>query len=196
MYVREYSSSKKEWEEQMDTGDTELLELIKLKDTSALDIFYRRYENIIYRFSLKKLNNEFDASDIVNTVMLEVWNTAHRFEGRSKVSTWLIGIANHRIIDLLRKRKHGEVDIDEAVDISDENIDMHKVIESIETRRFIDDCLSNLGGDHKQAMQLLFFSDASYEEIADALDCPIGTVKSRIFHAKTALKKCLEKRMA
>jgi RNA polymerase sigma-70 factor (ECF subfamily) len=179
----------------MDTCDTELLERIKMKDTSALDTFYRRYENLIYRFSLKKLNNESDASDIVNTVMLEVWNTAHRFEGRSKVSTWLISIANHRIIDLLRKFRIKEVDIDVVIEIADEHIDMHKVVESLETRHFIDECLSNLGSDHKQAMQLLFFSDASYEEISVELDCPIGTVKSRIFHAKMALKKCLERQM-
>ncbi|MGH1439069.1 MAG: RNA polymerase sigma factor [Cellvibrionaceae bacterium] len=174
--------------------DIELLNGIKNKDMASMEAFYRLYENIVYRFSMKKLNNEFDASDIVNTVMLEVWNTAHRFEGRSKISTWLIGIANHRIIDLLRKKKKGEVDIDEASGISDDSVDMQKVVEASQTRRFIDFCLEKLSGDHKQVLQLLFFNEASYEEISDALECPIGTIKSRLYHAKTLLKKCLEKR--
>lgn len=178
----------------MNTEEIALLEGIKQKKMASMEAFYRLHENFIYRFSLKKLNNEFDASDIVNTVMLEVWNTAHRFEGRSKVTTWLIGIANHRIIDLLRKRKQGEVDIDEAVNISDESIDMQKVIEISQTRRFIDYCMDKLSGDHKQVMLLLFFNEASYEEISEALECPIGTIKSRLYHAKLLLKKCLEKR--
>jgi len=150
------------------TDDIELLNGIKNKDMTSMEAFYRLHENTIYRFSLKKLRNEFDASDIVNTVMLEVWNTAHRFEGRSKVTTWLIGIANHR--------------------------DMQKVVEISQTRRFIDFCLEKLSGDHKQVLQLLFFNEASYDEISEALGCPVGTIKSRLHHAKTLLKKCLEKR--
>lgn len=179
----------------MNSDDIDLINGIKARNVSSMEALYRRYENTIYRFSLKKLNNEFDASDIVNTVMMEVWNTAHRFEGRSKVSTWLFGIANHRIIDLLRKRKHQEVDIDEAVEVLDDDIDMQKVVEVSQTRRFIDYCLSKLSGDQKQVLQLLFFNDASYEDISDALECPVGTVKSRIYHAKLAIKKCLEKRV-
>lgn len=176
------------------TDDIELLNGIKNKDMTSMEAFYRLHENTIYRFSLKKLRNEFDASDIVNTVMLEVWNTAHRFEGRSKVTTWLIGIANHRIIDLIRKRKKDEVDIDEASNISDDSVDMQKVVEISQTRRFIDFCLEKLSGDHKQVLQLLFFNEASYDEISEALGCPVGTIKSRLHHAKTLLKKCLEKR--
>ena len=176
----------------MNIDDTVLLERIKHKDSDALEIFYRRHENLVYRFSLKKLDNTFDASDIVNTVMLEVWNTAHRFEGRSKVTTWLVSIANFRIIDLLRKRKHNEVDINETSDIADENTDMQNVVETAQKRNFIDHCLKKLKGEQQQAMELLFFSEFSYSDISEALACPVGTVKSRIYHAKLALKKCLE----
>jgi len=71
---------------------------------------------------------------------------------------------------------------------------MHKVVEVSQTRRFIDFCLEKLSGDHKQVLQLLFFNEASYEEISEALECPVGTIKSRLHHAKTLLKICLEKR--
>lgn len=181
----------------MDNDDIQLLNGIKSKDMAAMEGFYRRHENLIYRFALKKLNNEFDASDIVNTVMMEVWNTADRFEGRSKVSTWLVGIASHRIIDLIRKRKADHVDIDEVEPIPDTSAesDMQKVLAASQTRRFIDDCLAKLSGDHKQVLQLLFFQEANYEDIAQALACSLGTVKSRIYHAKQLLKKCLEKRI-
>jgi len=182
----------------MEQDDITLLKRIGNREMAAVEVFYRRYENSLYRFSLKKLNNEFEAAEIVNTVMLEVWNTAERFEGRSKVSTWLFGIANHRIIDHMRKRKHNHVPIDEIDPIVDEKdvVDMHKVVAAAQTRRFIDDCLSKLSGEHKQVMELLFFQEESYEEIAVSMACSIGTVKSRIYHAKKLLKLCLEKRLA
>jgi len=181
----------------MGQDDVALLKRIGDKEMAAVEILYRRYEKTLYRFAIKKLNNELDAAEIVNTVMLEVWNTAARFEGRSKVSTWLIGIANHRIIDHMRKQKSNHVAIDEVDAIADEkdSIDMHKVVSAAQHRRFIDDCLRKLSGEHKQAMELLFFKEATYEEIATSMSCSTGTIKSRIFHAKKLLKKCLEKRI-
>jgi len=179
----------------MEDNDTKLINGIKSKNIEAMEAFYRRYENSIYCFSIKKLNNEFDASDIVNIVMMEVWNTAHRFKGESKVSTWLLGIANHRIIDLLRKRKRKTIDIDDTPDITDESVNMNKVIEASQNSRFIKYCLKKINAEQQQVLQLLFFNEATYEEISDVISCPIGTVKSRIYHAKNAIKKCLEKRI-
>ena len=177
----------------MADDDLQLLEGIKNQQQASLEAFYRKYENSVYRFALSKLNNSFDASDIVNEVMMEVWKNAHRFEGRSKISTWLLGIAHHKIIDLFRKRKKNEVDIDEANDIEDGSFDMEQVLQGIENSKFIQKCLERLKGDHKQAVHLLFFKDYSYDEIAEVIDCPVGTVKSRIHHAKVSLKKCLQK---
>ena len=177
----------------MPEDDLQLLEGIKNQKQSSLEAFYRNYENSVYRFALSKLNNTFDASDIVNEVMLEVWKSAHRFEGRSKVSTWLLGIAHHKIIDLLRKRKNNTVDIDDAPDVADDSFSMEQVMEGAENGTFIQKCLSKLKGDHKQAVHLLFFKDYSYEEISEVIECPVGTVKSRIHHAKISLKKCLQK---
>ncbi|MFK7815057.1 MAG: RNA polymerase sigma factor [Gammaproteobacteria bacterium] len=177
----------------MADDDLQLLEGIKNQQQASLEAFYRKYENSVYRFALSKLNNSFDASDIVNEVMMEVWKNAHRFEGRSKVSTWLLGIAHHKIIDLFRKRKKNEVDIDEANDIADDSFNMEQVLQGIENSKFIQKCLERLKGDHKQAVHLLFFKDYSYDEIAEVIECPVGTVKSRIHHAKVSLKKCLQK---
>ena len=175
--------------------DDALLQRIGEKEIAAMEILYRRYENMVYRFALKKLNNEFEAAEIVNTVMLEVWNSASSFAGRAKVSTWLIGIAHHRIVDLLRKRKSSHVSIDDIEPMVDtrDNADMLKVVAAGQARWLIDICLERLSGDHKQVMQLLFFMEQTYEEIATAMACSIGTVKSRVFHAKKQLKQCLQK---
>lgn len=175
--------------------DSALMERIARKEIAAMEVLYRRYENTVYRFALKKLKNEFEAEEIVNTVMLEVWNTAGAFNGRSKVSTWLYSITHHRIIDLIRKRKPNDISIDEIEPVVDtrNDADMLKVVAAGQTRWLIDFCLEKLSGDHKQVLQLLFFMEQTYEEIATIMACSIGTVKSRVFHAKKLLKQCLQK---
>ena len=82
----------------MTQEDRELLQRMAEGDQSALDAFYRAYEGRVYRFIRSKLNDSFDASDVLNEVMFEVWRNAGRFEGRSSVSTWVLGIAHHKTI--------------------------------------------------------------------------------------------------
>ena len=87
------------------SGDPkDLLQRIADGDEDALGAFYRLFEGRIYRFALSRLNDVFDAADILNEVMFEVWRGAARFEGRSAVSSWVLGIAHHKTIDRLRKR--------------------------------------------------------------------------------------------
>lgn len=179
----------------MEGEDIALLKRISDKEMVAMESFYRRHENSVYRFALKKLNNEFEAAEIVNTVMLEVWNSAARFEGRSKVLTWLIGIAHHRIIDLMRKRKQNHVTVDDAEPILDEtdDADMEKIVFAAQTRDVINHCLNKLSGDHKQIIEMLFYQEATYQEMAESIGCSVGTIKSRVHHAKKSIKHCLER---
>lgn len=176
-------------------SDEELLKRIANKEMTAIEQLYRRHENALYRFALTKLGNEADAADIVNTVLIEVWNTALRFEFRSKVSTWMFGIANHRIIDLLRKRRADHEDDFSLVDISDSAPEMTAVLSAAQDKATLNYCLSKLKPEHKQAIELLFFRDCSYEEIGEIMDCAKGTIKSRVHHAKLTLKECLSRRL-
>jgi len=171
--------------------DILLIDRISKKDMRAMEVFYRRHQNGLYRFCVKKIGNEADANDIVNKVMMEAWNSADRFEGRSKVSTWLFSIANFRIIDLLRSKKQETVDIDDEYDLADD-IELDAETWEDQLRQYILSCLKTLKADYQQMMELIFFQDAAYEEVAAILNCPNGTIKSRVFHAKKALKRCLE----
>jgi RNA polymerase sigma-70 factor (ECF subfamily) len=176
--------------------DSHLLKRVGEKDTTAMELFYKRYETMVYRFAFKKLNNEFEAAEIVNTVMLEVWNRP-TFEGRSKVSTWLMSITHHRVIDLLRKRKAEHVDIDSIPHAEELRVehDVQKIVSSEQTLDLIGECLQKLSGDQKQVLELLFFQESTYNEIAKSMNSSVGTVKSRVHHAKKLLKLCLSKRL-
>jgi RNA polymerase sigma-70 factor (ECF subfamily) len=174
--------------------DRVLVQRIANGDESALKAFYQKHENKIYNFAYARLNDSFDASDVVNEVMLEIWKNAYRFEGRSKATTWFFGIAHHKVVDKLRKRGHRTmVALDERLE--DDSVDMAAVIEAARNSEHVKHCMQKLSDEHRQVIHMAFFQDLGYPEISEIADCPLGTVKSRIFHAKAALKKCLEIRM-
>jgi RNA polymerase sigma-70 factor (ECF subfamily) len=178
----------------------DLLKKIAAGQQSALESFYQLYEPRVYRYALSKLNDSFEAADTLNEVMMEVWKYAERFEGRSKVSTWLLGITHHKVYDRLRKRKKSnlEDDIDDFSNhLTDANqVNMEQVLAGADDADMIQNCMKKLSGSHREVIHLAFFEDMHYQEIAQVSDCPEGTIKTRVFHAKQALKKCLARLMA
>ena len=89
----------------MSQNDVHLLKKISEGDEKAFADFFRLYEKRLHRFITLKLNDFHEASDILNETFLEVWRKAATFEGRSKVSTWVFGIAYYKTMDRLRKKK-------------------------------------------------------------------------------------------
>ncbi len=174
---------------------TTLLRRIASGSEQALKEFYQIFHSSVYSFALKLLKDPVDAAEILNEVMVEVWRCAERFEGRSKARTWVMGITHHKIVDQLRRRgRHKTEEIDP--DIPDENTSVVlDAIVSAENARFIRFCMEKLSDAHRQVVHLTFFEDFSYPEIAQILNCPLGTLKTRMFHAKQLLKKCLARLM-
>ncbi|MEX0582395.1 MAG: sigma-70 family RNA polymerase sigma factor, partial [Sneathiella sp.] len=117
------------------------------------------------------------------------------FEGRSKVSTWLFGIAYFKTVDFMRKRKLVLVDDDQFLDIVDESDDAMACLLSKEKGDHVRFCLETLKLAQRSVMELAFFEDMSYGDIAKVVDCPENTVKTRMFHAKQAMKNCLSSRL-
>lgn len=178
-----------------DTEGKELLLKISQGNERAMADFYRLYENRLYKFIKVKLNDSFEASDILNETFLEVWRKAGTFEGRSKVSTWLFGIAYYKTMDRLRKKKPILIDEENFPEIVDESADAMACMLSDERGSHVKHCLETLSESHRAVMQLAFFEDMAYGEIAAIVDCPENTVKTRMFHAKQAMKHCLQGRM-
>ena len=178
-----------------DIDGAQYLKKIGDGDEKAMADFYRLYENRLYKFILSKLNDSFEASDILNETFLEVWRKANTFEGRSKVTTWLFGIAYYKTMDRLRKKKPMLIDEDNFPEIVDETPDAMSCLLESESGAHVKHCLETLKDAHRTVMQLSFYDDMTYGEIAKIVDCPEGTVKTRMFHAKEAMKHCLQERM-
>ena len=174
-----------------DEHNIALLRRIAAGSEQALSEFYQTFHSSVYAFALKLLKDPVDAAEILNIVIMEVWCCAKRFEGRSRVRTWLMGITHHKIIDKLRKRgKHKTEEIDPNIPDENSSIVLDAIV-SAENAMFIRRCMEKLSDAHSQVVHLTFFEDLSYPEIAQILNCPLGTVKTRMFHAKQLLKKCL-----
>ncbi len=177
----------------METDGKRLLDKIATGDEQALADFYHLFEDRIYRYAHARLNDPFTAADILNEVMLEVWKQAARFEGRSKLSTWLLGITRYKVLDRLRQRQRQPEQQQTDERLADDGPSHDTLIASAEDAEYLRHCLEKLPEAQREVMHLAFFEDLGYRDIASLIDCPEGTVKSRVFHAKEALKRCLSR---
>lgn len=161
---------------------------------SALENFYRHYHAQVMQFALRLVGNAADAAEITNESMLEVWRSAAGFAGGSKVRTWLFGIVNHRAIDLMRRRRRLQSDdLDELVDDSP-SCHIADVVGGAQDAGHVRECVKQLPDRQKAVVHLAFFEGLSYPEVAEALHVPVGTVKTRVMHAKLRLQQCLSER--
>ena len=173
------------------TDDAALLTRIADGDREALGALYRAYEKRLFRFIRSRLNDPFASADILHDVFLEVWRSAGRFEGRSKVQTWIFGIAHRKVIDRYRAGARVSL-IDEIPDTADDAPDPEACLAAGQEADQVRHCIEGLSADHATAIRLTFYEDMSYPQIAEVTGTAEGTIKTRVFHAKKLLMRCLE----
>lgn len=176
----------------MSENDKILLTGIVAGDEKAMRQFFNLYANDVYRYVMSRCADSNLAGDILNLVMLEVWRQADAFQARSKVTTWLIGIARHKLIDHYRREKrHVHDELNET--IPDNAPVSEQLVGAAQNAKWVKHCLDNIGRTQREIIHLAFYADMAYPEIAEIIECPVGTVKSRMFHAREALRRCLDK---
>lgn len=180
MSVNEYSQ----------LNDKQLLALVAEGTRPALRELYGRYAGSVGSFVKNWLGDPMEAQDIVHETMLEVWRSAGRFQGRSTVKTWLFTIARNKSIDRNRKLSRTVLQ-EEEPDIVDETPNPEAVSVAFQDAERVRACIETLSPQHKSAIHLAFYEDLSYNEIADLEKRPVGTIKTRIMHAKKLLMHCL-----
>ena len=179
----------------MQTEET-LIEQAKSGDLDAFERIVKRYETRVYHFILKSLRNPEDALDISQETFLRVHRSLGLFRGQSSFSTWIFSIASNLCIDFVRKQKRRgrhipsvNEDSPEMQNLADERPDPVSQAEKREVAREIDRALAAITPDLREIFLLREVAGLSYQEIADALDIELGTVKSRIARARGALAK-------
>jgi len=166
-------------------------------DEAALADLYARLNRRIYAFALRRLSNPDLAEEVVVETLYEAWRHAGRFERRSKVSTWVLGIANHKAMDKLRgsaARQWEELG-DEAEQVADPEPDTYSRIAERQQAEQIRNCMEALPDAQREALMLVFYEDMALGEVADLQSCPENTVKTRLFHARRKMRECLERQI-
>jgi RNA polymerase sigma-70 factor (ECF subfamily) len=178
-----------------DGRDRELLDGVRRRDRAAFQELYVKYYHLLLRFVYRITGQLESAQEGVNDVMLVIWQSAAGFEGKSRVSTWILGIAYRKALKLRQgarrwteRFKAGDADSDELSARSSEHIDRTDLRD---LRDLLDHGMRKLPAKQRAVVELTYFYGYSYEEIAAIVDCPVNTVKTRMFHARARLKSLL-----
>lgn len=172
--------------------DAALLQEVAHGDKAAFETLYRRYYRRVSQFVYRLTPDRQLGEEIVDDTMLAVWRSAGRFAGRSKVSTWILGIAYRRAMKSLdREKKHRGLDQDEAFLEAQPDTDAARdplaVASASTMQRQLGAYVSRLDINQQVALHLTALGH-SYPEISAIVDCPANTVKTRVFKARHKLK--------
>lgn len=174
-------------------------------DTEAFEELVFQYQNKIYALAYRYMGNEEDAYDMAQEAFLKAYRSLRTFKGDSSFGTWLYKVATNVCLDELRRRKRRitPLSLDEPLatdegevekEIPDSSPTADIIYEQKEFSKYIQNCLDQMKPEHKTVIVLRDVMELSYEEIAEILNCSLGTVKSRLSRARNALRKKLEDR--
>jgi RNA polymerase sigma-70 factor (ECF subfamily) len=170
--------------------DAELVERYLAGDHAAFDALMRAHQERVFGVCLRMLRDREAALDAAQETFITVFRKADRFSGRSAFSTWLYRVAVNTCYDVLRKQKRHQADpLPDTTDPSDERaIDP---FDSAEIRPDVEAALMALPEEFRAAVVLSDLEGLSLQMVSDALDVPVGTVKSRIFRGRKLLAERL-----
>lgn len=185
----DYIDSRKDSPE---VSDASLLESIAENDEFALGSLYERQSLGIFNYLVRLVKDQEVAEDLLQETYVSVWQGANQFKGRSSVKTWMFRIAHNKAISWLRKMNRLVFQEDQPAFLTDDNPEL-RAIASWQTEQLLM-AINELSTEHRSVIELAFVQDLSYSEIAQIVDCPVGTVKSRVSYALRHLDGLLRQR--
>jgi RNA polymerase sigma-70 factor, ECF subfamily len=174
----------------IDEDQCELIGRAQLGDASAVEQLVRLHAASLWRCAFALSKDGHWAEDLAQETLVEAWRCLPRFDGRCRFSTWLYGILRHRFLkgrrranaatlsksDLLGNEASADQSPDRSAEASE---DAHRLRQAV----------ASLPEEHRLVVELRFFAGATLDEMAAALDCPLGTVKSRLHYALEKLRQ-------
>ncbi len=183
------------------TNEQLLIEGAKKGDINAFELLISPYTKQLLNYNFRLLNNREDAEDALQNTYIKVYNSIKTFQGNSSFKTWLYKIATNVCLDQLRKEKNTTnvslsqttPDGEYEIQIADDTYSPELAAKKKAALDALNSAMEKLEDDQKIAVSLRDIHGLSYDEIAQATETTIGTVKSRINRARSNLRKFLEK---
>jgi RNA polymerase sigma-70 factor, ECF subfamily len=177
-----------------DDADRAVLERVVAGELHALEELYDRYRTMAYSIAYRITNDATLAEDVVQDAFLGAWRNAARYiEGRGSVKTWLLSIVHHRAIDAIRRRKP-TTELPEREDVPPAELRLPDIWAEVSANldaAAVRGALAVLSDVQREAIELAYFGGLTQVEIADRMDTPLGTVKSRMRLGLLAMRRAL-----
>ena len=171
-------------------SERELLERVKMHDLDAFERLYRIYQPRLARFLTNLVKRPQLVEEVLDDTMMVVWNTAGSFRGTSKLSTWVFAIAYRKALKARMRWPDPLEDQQQDTRVSNDAAPDTE-LERSRIRNALVDAMEELSPEQRAVVDLTYFHDLGYREIAEILRCPVDTVKTRMFHARRRLRKAL-----
>lgn len=179
------------------TTDKQLVERVQRGDKRAYDLLVLKYQHKIVGLVGRYLRDQDEVQDVAQEAFIKAYRALPRFRGDSAFYTWLyriaINTAKNHLVSRSRRPPDTDIDVDMEEGMHQESLsDMVNPENSLATDQLeavVYKAIDDLAEDLKVAVTLREFEGLSYEEIAEVMDCPVGTVRSRIFRAREAIEK-------
>jgi len=182
-------------ERQASADDLEAVELLRgiaSKDSRALTKLHQLLGRRIYTFALRMIRDVDLANQVVTDTLYDVWRFPERFNGQSKVSTWVLAIAKHKALHALRQLPAEHVELDDIAEtIASTGGSPEAAYMTSERMAALWHCLERLPDAHRECMHLVVQEGMALAEVAQIQGVPENTVKTRVFHARKKLQACL-----
>ncbi len=189
------AQSREDW----DRTDRELLARVARDELDAFRDLFKRYYPRVYAFVSRRLGGLGSAEDTTVEIFTEIWRNARNFEGRSRPSTWIYGIAHYRALAARRaagRDKRAKV-IPVDFETLSRNADPTDAAENLEAReevRRVREAVKGLPERYRRVIEMAFYEGLAYSEIADRLGVPEATIKTQVARARTRLRRELAQR--
>ena len=175
-------------------ADAVLVSRAREDDFRAFEELVRRYRNEVFRLAYHFIRNREDAWDISQEVFIKVYKSLRGFRGDAQFKTWVLRITANQCKDYWKKRRLHTVALSEALqaeDTSTSGASPGQGLEAEEIGHAIEAALQKLSHKHRTAFILREFEGMTYEEMAQVMHCSLGTIMSRLFHARKKLQTTL-----
>ena len=171
-------------------ADLRLIARVGARDAGAFAELYRKYQTRLGRFLANLVRQPQIVEEVLDDTLMVVWERASDFKGESKLSTWIFAIAYRKAMKALR-RYDAPVEDYEAENRVSPEANPEESFGQARLHRLLKEAMAELSPDHRGVVELTYFQDLSYREIAEIMDCPVDTVKTRMFYARRQMKRHL-----